>query len=144
MTNGDVTDAPPAQTGSLRAIWRWADPAAGAAGISGVANARGFLDANGNYMGKVINANASPIGGCPAATSVNAGGNTKGLYPVGEKGCPWTTTNCGPNEEPFAFHPGGCQAVMLDGSVRFLGEDTSPLTLRQLVTRAEGTVPDWP
>ena len=127
LSDGDVTDPPsggvPATTGSLRAAWRWADPDAGGSGISGPANARGSLDASGNYVGKVINANAYPIGGSPAATSVNVGGNTKGLYPVGETGCPWTTQNCGANDEPFSFHPGGCQAVMLDGSVRFLNEE---------------------
>ena len=71
----------------------------------------------------------------PAWTS---GGNTKGLYPVGETGCPWTTQNCGANDEPFAFHPGGCNVLMLDGSVHFLSESLDPLTLRRLVTRAEG------
>ncbi len=48
LSNGDVTDPPsggvPATTGSLRAAWRWADPDAGGSGISGPANARGFLD----------------------------------------------------------------------------------------------------
>jgi prepilin-type processing-associated H-X9-DG protein len=142
LSDGDVTDPPsggvPASTGSLRAAWRWADPDAGGSGVSGPANARGFLAAGGTYVGKVINQNAYPIGGEPAATSVNSGGNTKGLYPVGETGCPWTTQNCGANDEPFAFHPGGCQAVMLDGSVRFLSEKLDPVTMRRLVTRAEG------
>jgi len=81
---------------------------AGASGISGPANARGFLNAAGNYVGKMVNQNASPIGGPPAMTGVSSGGNTKGLYPVGETGCPWTTQNCGANDEPFAFHPHGC------------------------------------
>jgi hypothetical protein len=142
LSAGDITDPPsgevPAITGSLRAAWRWADPDAGGSGISGPANARGFLAANGHYVGKVINQNAYPIGGTPAATSLSPAGNTKGLYPVGEKGCPWTTQNCGPNDEPFSFHPHGCQAVLLDGSARFLNEDLDPLTMRSLVTRAEG------
>jgi prepilin-type processing-associated H-X9-DG protein len=142
LSEGDITDPPsggvPATTGSLRAAWRWADPDAGGSGISGPANARGSLVANGHYVGKVINQNDYPIGGTPAATSVSPAGNTKGLYPVGETGCPWTTQNCGPNDEPFSFHPGGCQVVMLDGSVRFLKEDLHPVTLRRLVTRAEG------
>ena len=142
LSNGDITDPPsggiPATTGSLRAIWRWADPDAGGSGISGPANARGFLDAHGNYLGKAINQNAYPIGGRPAATSLSSAGNTKGLYPVGETGCPWTTQNCGANDEPFAFHPGGCQVVMLDGSVRFLNDALDPPTMRRLVTRAEG------
>ena len=110
------------------------DPDAGASGISGPANARGFLDAHGNYTGKVINQNAYPIGGKPAATKLNSAGNTQGLYPVDETGCPWTTQNCGVNDEPFSFHPGGCNVVMLDGSVRFLSESLDPLTMRRLVT----------
>ena len=61
---------------------------------------------------------------------------------MGETGCPWTTQNCGANDEPFAFHPGGCGVVMLDGSVRFLNEDLSPYTLRKLVTRPEGASVD--
>ncbi len=107
LSDGDITDAPsggvPATTGSLRAAWRWADPDAAASGISGPANARGFLDAHGNYVAKVINQNVSPIGGPPAVTRVDLAGNTKGLYPVGETGCPWTTQNCGANDEPFSL-----------------------------------------
>ena len=146
LSDGDITDAPsggvPATTGSLRAVWRWADPDAGGSGISGPANARGFLNTNGNYVGKVINQNASPIGGPPAATRVDLAGNTKGLYPAGKTGCPWTTQNCGANDEPFSFHPGGCQVVMLDGGVRFLSDELDPVTMRRLVTRAEGVPVD--
>ena len=142
LSDGDVTDAPiggvPAATGSLRAAWRWADPDAGGSGISGPANARGFLDASGKYAGKMINQNDYPIGGTPAASQVDSSGDTKGLYPQGERGCPWTTQNCGANDEPFSFHSGGCQVVMLDGSVRFLNEDLDPPTMRSLVTRSEG------
>ena len=124
-------------TGGMRAVWRWADPDAGGSGISGPANARGFLDANGNYVGKVINANVFPIGGTPTAAHVDMAGNTKGLYPLGETGCPWTTQNCGANDEAFSFHPGGCNAVMVDGSTHFLSDSLDPITLRRLVTRAE-------
>ena len=91
LSDGDVPTRPAAEfatTGSLRAAWRWADPDAGGSGISGPANARGFLDAQGNYVGKVINANAYPIGGTPAATHVDVAGNTKGLYPAGRNGMP--------------------------------------------------------
>ena len=146
LSEGDITDPPsggvPATTGSLRAAWRWADPDAGGSGISGPANARGSLAANGNYVGKVINANVFPVGGSPAATSLNVGGNTKGLYPVGETGCPWTTQNCGANDEAFSFHPGGCNVVMLDGSVHFLNDSVDPITMRRLVTRIEGIPAD--
>jgi prepilin-type processing-associated H-X9-DG protein len=68
--------------------------------------------------GKYINNNATPFGGPPT--------------------CPWSTNNCGPNDEPFSFHPGGCNAVMCDGSVRFLSDTISYAPMRYLVTRAEG------
>jgi prepilin-type processing-associated H-X9-DG protein len=61
---------------------------------------------------------------------------------VGETGCPWTTQNCGANDEPFSFHSGGCQVVMLDGGVRFLSDELDPVTMRRLVTRAEGVPVD--
>jgi prepilin-type processing-associated H-X9-DG protein len=132
---GDVTK--PGGGGALRAPWRWADPDASGAGVSGPANARGFLDAGGNYVGKVVNQNSSPIGGAAAAGSPDSSGDTKGLYPVGERGCPWSTPDCGANDEPFSFHPGGCNVVLADGSVRFFNERISPLAMRSLVTRAK-------
>ena len=52
--------------------------------------------------------------------------------------CSWTQNNCGANDEPFGFHTGGCNCVMVDGSVRFLSDKLDPVTLRRLVTRAEG------
>jgi len=68
--------------------------------------------------GKYVNNYATPFGG-PTA-------------------CPWSTNNCGPNDEPFSFHQGGCNAVMCDGSVRFLAETISYAPMRYLITRAEG------
>ncbi len=50
---------------------------------------------------------------------------------------PWSSNNQGLNDEPFSFHPGGCNCAMMDGSVRFLSENTHPVTLRYLVTRSE-------
>lgn len=67
-----------------------------------------------------INNNSSPFGGPPS--------------------CPWTTNNCGPNEEIFSFHPGGAHVVFCDGHVAFLREAMDPRTLRKLVTRAGGEV----
>jgi prepilin-type N-terminal cleavage/methylation domain-containing protein/prepilin-type processing-associated H-X9-DG protein len=94
--------------GTFRAVWRWADPDAGGSGISG----------DGATPTRVINQNNYPVGGPP--------------------GHLWVNNNQGLNDEPFSFHPGGCNAVMLDGSVRFLEESLDPVTLRYLVTRSEG------
>jgi hypothetical protein len=90
---------------------RWADPDSGS-GVSG-------QNAN---RGQVINGNKTPTGG-PSS-------------------CPWNTqTNCGPNDEPFSLHTGGCHALFGDGTVRFLSENMSVYTLRNLCGRAEGLVP---
>jgi len=111
-----------ATTGTLRGVWRWADPDAGGSGISGPPDATGTTAAP--YAGKVINQNNSQIGGIADAS--------------GTVHTSWSDNNVGCNDEPFAFHPGGCNTVMVDGSVRFLDERLDSITLRRLVTRAEG------
>ena len=108
-------------------MWRWADPDACGSGISGPAksgqvtsttNPQDFT--NGNYTGKIINQNNVPVGG-PVIGGVNG----------------WSINNVGLNDEPFSFHRGGCNCVMVDGSVHFLSEDLDPITMRRLVTRNE-------
>ncbi|HET6423000.1 MAG TPA: DUF1559 domain-containing protein [Planctomycetaceae bacterium] len=56
----------------------------------------------------------------------------------GPSTCPWTTNNCGPNDEPFSQHVGGAHALMGDGTVRFLSENTDFNTIRKLCSRADG------
>ncbi len=70
----------------------------------------------------MINQNAYPLGG--PQYGPGAGG--------------WQYNNQGLNDEPFSFHPGGCNCVMVDGSVHFLSDSLDAITLRYLVTRAEG------
>jgi prepilin-type N-terminal cleavage/methylation domain-containing protein/prepilin-type processing-associated H-X9-DG protein len=103
----------------MRGVWRWADPDAGGSGVSGPtsSNSVGATTETTPYYGKVINQNAYPVGG-PSTH-------------------PWTSNNQGLNDEPFSFHPGGCNTVMMDGSVRFLSENLHPVVLRYLVTRSE-------
>ena len=91
----------------------WADPDAAANGYSGPSNSAGSRVAG-------INNYKTPIGG-PTE-------------------CPWTTNNCGPNDEPFSFHTGGCQAVMGDGSVKFLSENMDAVVLKYLVGCQDGKV----
>jgi prepilin-type N-terminal cleavage/methylation domain-containing protein/prepilin-type processing-associated H-X9-DG protein len=128
----DITgDATGATTGtSAHGVWRWADPDACGSGISGPFGG----NATAAYTGSVINQNAFPIGGATTISLPSASG-VKGAQ---ASGCSWTQNNCGANDEAFAFHTGGCNTVMVDGSVRFLSSKLDAATLRHLVTRAEG------
>ncbi len=97
-----------AATTNNRTVNRWADPDAAGSGVSGPPN----------DTKQYINNNKVPFGG--------------------PTDCPWATNNCGLNDEPFSFHTGGCNAAFADGSVHFLSEEIDFLTMRRLVTRAEG------
>jgi len=100
--------------GGFRAAWRWGEPD-GSNGVSGPPN--GVLgDPN---LGKVINNNPIPLGG-PAA-------------------CTWTTTNCGPNDEPFSFHNRGCNCLFMDGHVVFIADSIDQGTFKRLLTPIEQT-----
>jgi prepilin-type processing-associated H-X9-DG protein len=99
-------------TAPARAVWRWADPDAGGSGISGPG-----AGTRANPYVRWVNQNAE-LGGSST--------------------CPWTTNNCGLNDEPFGFHPKGCNSVFADGSVHFLGEQMAPVVMRDLVARADG------
>jgi prepilin-type N-terminal cleavage/methylation domain-containing protein len=96
---------------------RWADSDSGS-GISGPPN-RQIL--------QKINQNKSPSGGPPG--TVTPGSGTP---------CPWSINNCGPNDEPFSQHPGGCHLVLGDGSVRFLSEAVDFNTVRRLMLPKDG------
>jgi len=48
--------------------------------------------------------------------------------------------NCTNDSELYSFHTGGVQALLADGSVRFLSENMSGLTLAGLITRQGGEV----
>lgn len=92
---------------------RWADPDIGS-GISGPPNSVA------GALKNVINNNKSPMNG--------------------PSDCPWTTNNCGPNDEPFSLHTGGVHALLCDGSVRFVSENINTQTVRMLADRADGGV----
>jgi prepilin-type N-terminal cleavage/methylation domain-containing protein len=100
----------------FRAVARWAEPNTGN-GVSGPPNATA-----GNTKG-AINQNNNPMGG--------------------PSDCPWTTNNCGPNDEPFSFHPAGVNAVFADSSTHFLTDQIDPVMLRYMVTRNEGKDSGW-
>ncbi len=58
----------------------------------------------------------------------------------GPLSCPWALNNCGPNDEPFSLHPGGCMAVFGDGHVQFVAATIDPFVLRALCTPQGGEV----
>ncbi len=66
--------------------------------------------------------------------------NTKTPIKGSASTCLWSTNNCGPNDEPFSQHTGGCHAAMADGSIRFISENTSWVIIRSLCTASGGEV----
>lgn len=99
-----------------RAVARWAEPNTGN-GVSGPINASA-----GNLKG-VINQNSTPVGG--------------------PSDCTWDNNNCGPNDEPFSYHPAGINAVFADSSTHFLTDTMDPVMMRYMVTRNEGKDSGW-
>ncbi len=106
-------------------VHRWADSDASGSGVSGPPYSAG-IKPNG-----YVNQNKNPLGG------PNNGSTTV----FNEQNCPWQKNNCGPNDEPFAFHAGGVNLTLVDGSTHFLSESIDGVTLRYLVTRAEQIQP---
>ena len=98
-----------------RRMYAWADPDSGTNGLSGPSNAL----SPGSRVAR-INAYGTPLGGPPE--------------------CLWTNNNCGPNDEPYGFHTGGCNVVMGDGSVRFLRDSIPALTLKFMAGATDGQV----
>ena len=119
----------PPSVGSLkpRALNRWAEPDTGS-GVSGPPNQTVVVSPTGTTTPTgagqpFINQNKAPYGG-PAT-------------------CLWSLNNCGPNDEPFSFHPGGVNVVMGDGSVKFLSTQTHGLVVRYMVTSNEHKSPQY-
>jgi len=114
----DITNcATDAETPSgNRALNRWAEPDNGN-GVSGPPNS-----VAGAVKG-VINNNKTPT--------------------LGPTDCPWSTNNCGPNDEIFSFHPGGAIGVFADGSSHYIEESIEPIAMRYLVTRGESDQNTW-
>ena len=107
-----------------RNIARWAEPD-NSNGVSGPP----YLD------GTTTTAEGTVSGVAGVAKYLN-----NNNYPVGGVGsnCPWSTNNCGPNDEPFSFHTGVVGAVFGDGHVQFISDKVGFATLKALVTADAG------
>ena len=108
-----IAGEPNPMPGGLRRMYAWADPDSVTNGFSGPHNSTGSKVAK-------VNNHKLPQGGPPE--------------------CLWSTNNCGPNDEPFAFHPGGVNAVLGDGSVRFVAETVDALVLKAWSGASDGKV----
>lgn len=93
-----------------RRAWRWGEANGVGLGVSGQIN---------NKWRPMCADRPYPQPGDPAFGSTNQAGN---------------------NQEPFSFHPGGANALMGDGSVRFLKETTNILVLRNIISCGGGEV----
>jgi prepilin-type N-terminal cleavage/methylation domain-containing protein/prepilin-type processing-associated H-X9-DG protein len=81
--------------------------------------------------------------GTTNSTSYWAGDNRiplKGVDPVTYNAFGRCMLNCTNDFAAYAFHPGGINAAMADGSVRFVRETISPETFAALITMAGGEV----
>ena len=72
-----------------------------------------------NKPGPYVNQTATPVGGSSST-------------------CPWSVNNCGPNDEPFSSHNGGCYVGFVDGHVTFLKNDVPGDVLRYLCIPDDG------
>ncbi len=75
-------------------------------------------------------------GSDPTGSGIAAGGNFDGL-PAAPYSC---SENCSNDSEIFAFHLGGGNVVMGDGSVRFLRSGLTMNQMSALLSRAGGEV----
>jgi prepilin-type processing-associated H-X9-DG protein len=96
-----------------RRAFAWADADAVSNGYSGPSNAI----SPGSRLAKLNNYN-TPQGGPPE--------------------CRWSVNNCGPNDEPFAFHSGGVNVTMGDGSVHFLADSIDGVVVKWMVGAKDG------
>ena len=121
-------------------LGRWADPDSGS-GVSGPPNqfhtgsAAATTGQYPTYTQAVISNNAFPTGGpnvgnAALSAGITAMGNPPAALASTPYDCPWFYNNCGPNDEWWSFHNGGCNILFADGSVHFIASTIDPVTLR--------------
>jgi prepilin-type N-terminal cleavage/methylation domain-containing protein/prepilin-type processing-associated H-X9-DG protein len=118
-------------------------------GRSSIAKGYGFTPNSGTYQANAAGptpqgggAWADPLnyiatnGSDPGGSGIAAGGGFDGIPPA-----PFTCSSfCSNDSELFAFHPGGGNVAMGDGSVRFLRAGLSNAQMGALLSRAGGEV----
>lgn len=98
------------------------------------------------YPGSSNTGNTCPNRWADADSSNGLSGPPAGVYsiinnnkgPTGAVACPYINVNCGPNDEPFSLHTGGCHALLLDGSVKFISENTDIQIVRRIADPIDG------
>jgi prepilin-type N-terminal cleavage/methylation domain-containing protein/prepilin-type processing-associated H-X9-DG protein len=118
-----------AQNQPTRNAWRWAEPDT-ANGVSGPAGSpeNPYTATQWTYTAQVGDSIQY------VNNSSNQLSNGQLAVPAAPSYCPWVWTNCGPNDEPFSWHAGGCNTAFMDGHVSFLNANIPPLVLRALCT----------
>jgi hypothetical protein len=107
--------------------------------VSGAADPINMLTGpNGRRVYAWVDADAATNGYSGPSNAISPGSRVAKLnnYPAppgGPPECRWSVNNCGPNDEPFAFHGAGANACLGDGSVRFMAASMDGITLKWLV-----------
>jgi prepilin-type N-terminal cleavage/methylation domain-containing protein len=83
-------------------VHRWADPDAVGSGVSGPPS----ITPSTHVGTPLVPPTPDSTNTSPFQHYVNQSATPMG----GPADCPWTANNCGLNDEPFSFHPGGCNA----------------------------------
>ncbi|MEX2173853.1 MAG: DUF1559 domain-containing protein [Pirellulaceae bacterium] len=108
--------------------------------LDGLSNSIMFIECSGKpdiwTAGKRTGGTNTKTGWASHAT----GFDPKFYVPGGCTGIGSCVINCCNNQAVYAFHPGGTNVGMGDGSVRYLSATTAPIPFVSLLTRANGEV----
>jgi prepilin-type processing-associated H-X9-DG protein len=109
----------------------------------------GTAGAGGRHMYAWADADANTNGYSGPSNAIAPGSRTAMINNFsnvigGPAECLWSVNNCGPNDEPFAFHGAGANAGFGDGSVKFLSANTDGVVLKWMIGRADSQTYEMP